>query len=211
MLVLWDEGSPTGSYLLTPRGRSFASSAVTVRSRPRRGNPAPSLNLTSVSKDEVTQPPERSSLIERRARRIVRHRHVVLGLALTFVGLAFVAAIVMRIVDPDNFPSLGLAIWWALQTVTTVGYGDVVPTTAVGQVVGGIEMVLGISFLAFLTAGVTSTVIQRGGAEAQAAQHANDERNAETILHTLVETREAITRWMRVLTASSRRSRPSGS
>ena len=99
----------------------------------------------------------------------------------------------MRIVDPDNFPSLGLAIWWALQTVTTVGYGDVVPTTTVGRVIGGIEMVLGISFIAFLTAGVTSTVIQRGSAEAQAAQHANDERNAETILDALVETRHAIT------------------
>ena len=169
------------------------------------------MNLTSVSKDEVTQPPERSSLIERRARRIVRHRHVVLGLALTFVGLAFVAAIVMRIVDPDNFPSLGLAIWWALQTVTTVGYGDVVPTTTVGRVIGGAEMVLGISFIAFLTAGVTSTVIQRGSAEAQAAS-----------MRTMSATpRQFSPRWSRhdmrspsstrVLTASSRRSRPSGS
>ena len=70
----------------------------------------------------------------------------------------------IRIVDPDNFPSLGLAIWWAIQTITTVGYGDVVPTTAVGQVIGGIEMVIGISFIAFLTAGVTSIVIQRGSA-----------------------------------------------
>ena len=143
-------------------------------------------------KDDRTPPPERSSLIARRVRRIVNARSAVLGLSLTFVGLAFVGAIVIRIIDPDNFPSLGLAIWWALQTVTTVGYGDVVPTTAVGQVVGGIEMVLGIAFIAFVTAGVTSTVIQRASAQAQAAQHAHDERNAETILHTLVETREAI-------------------
>jgi len=99
---------------------------------------------------------------------------------------------VIRIADPDNFPSLGLAIWWALQTVTTVGYGDVVPTTRVGQVIGGIEMVLGISFIAFLTAGVTSTVIQRSGAQAQAAQRARDEGNAKAVLDALVETREAI-------------------
>ena len=118
---------------------------------------------------------------------------MVLGLALTFVGLALIAAIVIRIVDPDDFPSLGLAMWWALQTVTTVGYGDVVPTTTVGRVIGSIEMVLGISFIAFLTAGVTSTVIQRGSAEAQADQRAHDEANAKAILDALVETRQAIT------------------
>ena len=89
--------------------------------------------------DDPTPPRGAPSLIERRALRIADARSVVIGLALTFVGLAFVAAIVIRIVDPDNFPSLGLAIWWALQTVTTVGYGDVVPTTAVGRVIGGIE------------------------------------------------------------------------
>jgi voltage-gated potassium channel len=116
-----------------------------------------------------------------------------LGLSVTFVGLAFVGAIVMRIVDPDNFPSLGLAVWWALQTVTTVGYGDVVPTTGVGQVIGGIEMVLGISFIAFLTAGVTSVVIQRASGAAQVGQHAQAERNAENILGALVEARQAIT------------------
>jgi voltage-gated potassium channel len=118
---------------------------------------------------------------------------VVIGLALTFVGLAFVAAIVIRIVDPDNFPSLGLAIWWALQTVTTVGYGDVVPTTTVGRVIGGIEMVLGISFITFLTAGVTSIVIQRGSAKAQAVERAQDEHDAKTILDALIEIRAAIT------------------
>ena len=133
------------------------------------------------------------SLIERRARRNVNARSVVIGLALTFVGLAFVGAILMRIADPHNFPSLGLAIWWALQTVTTVGYGDVVPTTDVGRVIGGIEMVIGISFITFLTAGVTSTVIQRANAKAQAVERAHDERNAKTILDALDETRGAIT------------------
>jgi hypothetical protein len=57
-------------------------------------------------------------------------------LALTFVALALVGAIVIRIADAHNFPSLGLAVWWALQTVTTVGYGDVVPSTSAGRVVG---------------------------------------------------------------------------
>ena len=99
----------------------------------------------------------------------------------------------MRIADPDNFPSLGLATWWALQTVTTVGYGDIVPTTRVGLIIGSIEMVIGISFIAFLTAGVTSTVIQRASAKAQTVERAHDERDARTILDAVFETQRAIT------------------
>ena len=146
-----------------------------------------------MTRDDLTPPPERLSVIERNVRRIANSRSLVLGLSLTFFGLAFVGAIVMRIADPDNFPSLGLATWWALQTVTTVGYGDVVPTTDVGMVLGSIEMVIGISFIAFLTAGVTSTVIQRANAEAQAVARAHAEREAKAILDALVETRQAVT------------------
>jgi voltage-gated potassium channel len=108
-----------------------------------------------------------------------------------FLVLAFFGAILMRIVDQDNFPTLGLAVWWTLQTITTVGYGDVVPTTATGQIVGGIEVVLGVSFIAFLTAGVTGTVIQRGGAGAAEADRAQRERH-QTIVDGLTETRNAI-------------------
>jgi voltage-gated potassium channel len=98
----------------------------------------------------------------------------------------------MRFADKHNFPDLGLAFWWALQTVTTVGYGDVVPTTTWGRVVGGVEMVLGVSFIAFLTAGVTSTVIQRGEAGAQQAERTERERSTQTIVDALAETRRAV-------------------
>ena len=146
-----------------------------------------------MTKDDLTPRTERQPFIERSVRRIANARSLVLGLSLTFVGLAFIGAIVMRTVDPDNFPSLGLATWWALQTVTTVGYGDVVPTNDVGRVIGSIEMVIGISFITFLTAGVTSTVIQRASAKAQAVERAHSERDAKTILDALVEARRAIT------------------
>ena len=183
----------------------IASAAAAWRQhRPRLQASLPSAACGAREADPVVEPhvcdegrpyaaTGRPSFIDRNVRRIANSRSLVLGLSLTFVGLAFIGAIVMRIVDPDNFPSLGLAIWWALQTVTTVGYGDVVPTTGVGQVVGGIEMVIGISFIAFLTAGVTSTVIQRASAKAQAVERAHDERDVKTILDALVETRRAIT------------------
>jgi voltage-gated potassium channel Kch len=117
---------------------------------------------------------------------------VTIGLAVTFLGLAVVGAIVMRIVDEQDFPTLGLAAWWSLQTVTTVGYGDVVPTTDVGRIIGGLELVVGISFITFLTAGVTSTVIQRGQVQAQKSEGAQRERDVQMIVDALSETRQAI-------------------
>ena len=139
-------------------------------------------------------PPEmgQPAFIERRVRRIASARSATFGLALTFVVLAFLGAIVMRIVDQENFPSLGLAVWWALQTITTVGYGDAVPTSDAGRVVGGIEMVLGVSFIALLTAGVTSTIIQRERADTAEAHRLQAERNTQTILEELTKTRNAI-------------------
>ena len=156
-------------------------------SRLRRGKPHP------MNDADPAPNPGRPSMIERRTRRIVNARSVTLGLAMTFLGVALAGAIVIRIVDQHNFPSLGLALWWALQTVTTVGYGDVVPTTTVGQIVGGAEMVIGVSFIAFLTAGVTSTVIQRGQAGAEEDERAQRDRNTQTIVNVLTETRHAIT------------------
>ena len=146
-----------------------------------------------MSESDPRPNPGRPSLIERRVRRIANARSVTVGLAVTFLVLALVGAILIRIADPDNFPSLGVAIWWALQTVTTVGYGDVVPATTTGRVVGGLEMVIGVSFIAFLTAGVTSTVIQRGEARTKDDNRAGRERDAQTIVDALTQTRQAIT------------------
>ena len=132
-------------------------------------------------------------LIERQVRRIANARSVTIGLAVTFLALALLGAIGMRIVDERDFPSLGLAFWWALQTVTTVGYGDVVPTTDLGRFVGGIEMVLGVSFIAFLTAWVTSTVVRRGQIGAEEAERQREERDMQMLVASLAEIRQALT------------------
>lgn len=50
--------------------------------------------------------------------------------------------------NPDsNINNIGDAFWWAIATVTTVGYGDVYPVTAEGRIVGSILMIVGISIL----------------------------------------------------------------
>jgi voltage-gated potassium channel Kch len=142
-----------------------------------------------VGTSRLAPEPGRPSLVERRIQRVADARFLTVGLALTFLLLAFVGAIVIELIDRHDFSSFGSAFWWALQTVTTVGYGDVVPTTRSGQIVGGIEMVFGVSFIAFLTAGVTSTVIQRGDVKAKEADRAHLEGETQRILDALTDTR----------------------
>jgi voltage-gated potassium channel len=128
------------------------------------------------------RPGKRASFVERRIRRIVNARSVTVGLAMTFVALSLIGGILVRFVDHDNFPSVWLGIWWALQTVTTVGYGDVVPTTVAGRVVGSGVMVLGIAFLSFVTAGVTSALIQQAARRENDAERAHREEIADRIV-----------------------------
>ena len=59
-------------------------------------------------------------------------------------------------VQPDKFGSLPDALWWAVVTLTTTGYGDVVPATVGGKMIGAVVMVSGISVLALMT-GVLAT------------------------------------------------------
>ena len=138
------------------------------------------------------EPRMHMSLIDRRISKIVNARSVTLGLAMTFFLLSLVAAVVIRIVDHHDFPTFGLAIWWALQTVTTVGYGDIVPTTHIGRVIGGAELVLSISFIAFLTAGVTSTVIHNQEARTKEADRSKHAEDSQAILDALTKMRTAI-------------------
>jgi voltage-gated potassium channel len=152
----------------------------------RQGESTCSLNFEDVPESRV-RPGKKVSFVERRIRRIVNARSVTLGLAVTFVGLALVGGVIIRFVDDENFPSVGVGIWWALQTVTTVGYGDVVPSTFAGRTIGGLVMVIGIAFISFVTAGVTSTLVQRSAREGSEADRAHQEEIAERIVDQLTE------------------------
>jgi voltage-gated potassium channel len=67
----------------------------------------------------------------------------------------------MTVIDRHGFPSLGAGLWWAVQTVTTVGYGDHVPTTAAGQILAAFVMLVGIGFVTVITASITSSFVER--------------------------------------------------
>ena len=65
------------------------------------------------------------------------------------------------LIDRQDFESLGDAMWWAVQTVTTVGYGDVVPEHVAGRLIGAVLMLQGIALLTVITASVTATLIEQ--------------------------------------------------
>ena len=67
----------------------------------------------------------------------------------------------MRIIDHKEYASIWTGMWWALQTVTTVGYGDVTPKHVSGRIVASFVMFEGIAFLAIITAAITSSFVAR--------------------------------------------------
>jgi voltage-gated potassium channel len=97
------------------------------------------------------------------------------------IGITFLTmvagSVVVWLFDKQDYASYGDAIWFSLQTVTTVGYGDVTPTSSLGRTVGGIVMVTAIAFITIVTAAVTSTFFeasQRKRREAEQAQSATE-------------------------------------
>ena len=81
------------------------------------------------------------------------------------VILVLIAGALARIVEPEVFTSLGLAYWWAITTVTTVGYGDVVPQDPGGRIVGALLMLTGLSLIPTLTSVIVSTLISKRNKE----------------------------------------------
>jgi voltage-gated potassium channel len=102
--------------------------------------------------------------VERRVERwyerltLFRAVRTIIGVA---VILVLVAGLLARLAEPETFKSLGLAYWWAVTTVTTVGYGDVVPQSPEGRVVGALLMLTGLSLIPTLTSVIVSVLLAK--------------------------------------------------
>lgn len=62
--------------------------------------------------------------------------------------------------QPDAFPNIGASLWWAICTLTTVGYGDVYPITSFGKLIASVITVLGIGIIALPTAIISSGFLE---------------------------------------------------
>ena len=98
---------------------------------------------------------------ERRLQRAFETGRIVPFLLLSIATLVFGFGVLMWLVDRDDFPTLGVALWWAVSTVTTVGYGDVVPVQPTGRFVATGLMIVGYASLSLLTGLVAALLVQR--------------------------------------------------
>jgi voltage-gated potassium channel len=102
------------------------------------------------------------------------------------IVLTVASGVVVWIIDRKDFPTLGDALWWALVTLATVGYGDIVPHSAWGRVVGSAVIVMGVTFLSVLTAVVTSYFVsaeQEKRIEEARALRGDEEEATQALLH----------------------------
>ena len=118
------------------------------------------------------------NLVERSLTRFMRSPPTVARAARTIVvataAVVVIGGILMRTLDHSEYSNVWVGMWWALETVTTVGYGDVTPKNLSGRLIASAVMLEGIAFLAIITAVITSAFVSRASRE-YAALHAGQE------------------------------------
>ena len=83
---------------------------------------------------------------------------------LVFILLVLASTLMYNIektAQPDAFQNIGQAMWWAVATLTTVGYGDIYPITIGGKILGSIIALLGIGIVALPTGIISSAFIEK--------------------------------------------------
>jgi voltage-gated potassium channel len=120
------------------------------------------------------------ALIATRTQRAVANRRAFPYLVGVTLLLGAIAGVVVTLVNRDAFPTYADGLWWAIVTLGTVGYGDLVPTNSAGRIVGSVVIIVGVSFIAFLTAVVTSFLVSADQQKAaDAEQHRREASDAE--------------------------------
>jgi len=107
------------------------------------------------------------------------------AVALSAALLMWIGAVAIlgaeRGVVGSSISSFGDALWWALVTTTTVGYGDFFPVTVTGRVVAGALMVVGISLIGVVTASVAAWFVRLTTAESDERDEASIAKNEQEI------------------------------
>ncbi len=101
-------------------------------------------------------------------------RHATAAIISVIVAMVVVGAVLIRLFDSNDYPTFGSALWFMLQTVTTVGYGDNTPTSTIGRSVASVVMLVAIGLITVVTAVVTSLFIQAAQQRAGDAHHIDE-------------------------------------
>jgi len=109
-------------------------------------------------------------------------------------SVVVLGGILMRVIDHEEYANIWVGMWWAMQTVTTVGYGDVTPAARSGRIVATVVMLQGIAFLSITTAVITSTFIARAQRERLEHQEAEDEAEQAGVEARLAELAQRLDR-----------------
>lgn len=136
--------------------------------------------------------------LERRLDRLIDRaanpRKAAVVIATVTTTITILAGVLMRFADHDNFDTIGQGMWWAVQTVTTVGYGDAVPTTLAGQLLAAAVMLLGIGFVTVITASITGAFVSRSRPNQPSAAEATNQQHEFERIHERLERIEAALR-----------------
>jgi voltage-gated potassium channel len=143
--------------------------------------------------DDSRVPLQPSSRLDRRARAAVANRRAFPYVALVTAVVGFGIGVTVKLVAPEDFQSYEDGIWWAIVTLGTVGYGDIVPTTTWGRILGAFVIVIGVTFLSFLTATVTSLFVSNEQASKDAQRDALQKADWDAVIAELRQIDERLT------------------
>ena len=94
-----------------------------------------------------------------RLNRAVASGRIIPFLVILMFVITGLSGLAVEVLSPNSFDSFGDALWWSATTVTTIGYGDVVPATSGGRVIAVFVMFASVATVSFTTAIVTATFI----------------------------------------------------
>jgi voltage-gated potassium channel len=104
-------------------------------------------------------------LDRKQQRRGLRPRDAAYLIVAVWLVATVMFGVVEHLLDDQTFPTVWLGMWWALQTVTTVGYGDVVPQDSVARAIASFLLLGGLALLSVVTATITSGFVARAQRE----------------------------------------------
>jgi voltage-gated potassium channel len=173
--VIWVVFAAEFAFVLTVATRKRAALrahwldlAIVIVSLPAYGRVLSSLRLVRLAR--LMRLARAGVIIGRslQAERRLTSTNVFRFAALGTVFLTVLAGAVESTVDTGDFKSFWDGVWWAAVTVTTVGYGDIYPTSVTGRIIAIIVMLVGVGFLAILTATIASYFVKTDRGEEHA-------------------------------------------